>query len=75
MPYNLNLITQAAWRVTILHWVARALGVLVHVEGMPFGSTRNFKREHGMTSSSARNEKLWTEGHWSVVDGSVDVPK
>ncbi|MCV9940926.1 hypothetical protein OIU35_31635 [Boseaceae bacterium BT-24-1] len=38
--HNLKLIYQAAWRVRIVHYVAKALGVLVHVDGMPFGSAR-----------------------------------
>lgn len=32
------------WRVRILHIVARALGILVHVNGMPVGSCRMSKR-------------------------------
>jgi len=30
------------WRVIVLHYVAKALGILVHVEGFPYGSRRNF---------------------------------
>lgn len=30
------------WRLVVLHYVAKALGVLVHVEGFPYGSRRNF---------------------------------
>lgn len=33
-------IQQPAWRVWLLHYVAKALGVLAHVEGMPIGSNR-----------------------------------
>lgn len=32
----------AKWRVLPVHLVAKLLGVLVHVEGMPFGSARNY---------------------------------
>lgn len=32
--------THARWRVLPVHLVAKLLGVLVHVEGMPFGSNR-----------------------------------
>ena len=28
-------------KLTILHYVAKALGLLVHVDGMPLGSARN----------------------------------
>lgn len=33
-------ILQPAWRVWLLHYAAKVLGVLAHVEGMPIGSTR-----------------------------------
>lgn len=39
---NANLIEHApAWKLRIIHYVAKALGVLVKVEGFPFGSNRN----------------------------------
>lgn len=28
------------WRLCVVHVVAKALGILVHVEGIPLGSTR-----------------------------------
>lgn len=28
------------WRICALHWFAKALGVLVHVQGFPYGSLR-----------------------------------
>lgn len=34
-------------RVQALHWFAKAMGLLVHVEGMPFGSARNVDRANG----------------------------
>jgi len=41
---NANLIDHApAWKLAIIHFVAKVLGVLVKVEGIPFGSTRNLK--------------------------------
>lgn len=39
---NLNLITQDGWRVRIVHYIAKAIGLLVHVEGIPFGSNRHY---------------------------------
>lgn len=30
------------WRVVFVHIVAKLLGVLVHIEGVPFGSSRIF---------------------------------
>jgi hypothetical protein len=44
MPYNLNLISQPSWRVTLIHWLAKLIGAHIHVEGLPFGSTRIWKR-------------------------------
>lgn len=39
---NLTLISQPAWKVLIIDFVARCLGLLVKVEGIPIGSNRNF---------------------------------
>lgn len=36
----------------IIHYVAKALGVLVHIEGMPFGSSRNLKSERGRSGGT-----------------------
>ncbi|TWI69032.1 hypothetical protein IP91_00097 [Pseudoduganella lurida] len=32
------------WRLRLLHLFAKALGVLVHVRGCPFGSVRLYRR-------------------------------
>lgn len=38
---NLKLIRDLPrWRVGVVHVVARLMGVLIHVEGFPFGSSR-----------------------------------
>ena len=38
---NLKLIErQPHWRVWIVAWFSRIMGVVVHVEGIPFGSSR-----------------------------------
>jgi hypothetical protein len=34
---NLKLISQPAWKVLVVDFVARLLGVLVHIEGIPVG--------------------------------------
>jgi hypothetical protein len=34
-------------KLTILHYVAKALGILVHVNGMPLGSSRNVANVRG----------------------------
>jgi hypothetical protein len=44
IPYNLNLVSQPAWRITLVHWFAQLIGVYIHVEGLPFGSTRIWQR-------------------------------
>lgn len=49
-------IQQPAWRVGLLHYVAKALGVLAHVEGLPIGSNRIYPRwfdRHGEGSREA----------------------
>lgn len=38
---NLHLIEeQPRWRIAVVHWFAKAMGVCIHVEGIPFGSSR-----------------------------------
>ena len=42
---NLKLIErQPHWRVRAVAWLSRMMGVLIHVEGIPFGSSRLCKR-------------------------------
>lgn len=42
---NLQLIErQPHWRVAVIHYLARLIGVMVHVEGIPFGSNRTYRR-------------------------------
>jgi hypothetical protein len=31
-------------KIAIIHWVAKALGVLVNIEGLPYGSARNLPK-------------------------------
>lgn len=38
---NQSQVSQPVWKVLLLDWFASFLGVLVHVDGMPFGSSRN----------------------------------
>lgn len=33
------------WRLFVIHYVAWALGVLIHVEGFPLGTNRNMNRD------------------------------
>lgn len=43
----------ANWRLLVLHHVARALGLLVKVEGFPYGTSRNLSddREPGCSQA------------------------
>lgn len=41
---NTRLVSQSRWRVMAVHLFAKALGVLCHVEGYPFGSARRYVR-------------------------------
>lgn len=39
---NLHLVEdQPRWRVWLVAWCARILGVCIHVEGIPFGKNRS----------------------------------
>ena len=60
-------IQQPAWRVWVLHYAAKALGVLAHVEGMPIGSNRIYPRryahlfgDHGGISAQAMGSRVAT---------------
>jgi hypothetical protein len=42
---NLNLVErQPHWRVWLVAWFSRIMGVCIHVEGIPFGSSRLRKK-------------------------------
>jgi len=34
------------WRTAIVHYVAKAVGLHIQIEGMPLGSNRNLERKH-----------------------------
>jgi hypothetical protein len=46
-------LTSTPFRARVIHIVARLLGVLVHIEGWPFGSSRNVRREIMRTGSDS----------------------
>lgn len=46
------------WRLRVLHWTAKALGLLVHVEGFPYGTRRN------MPASPGRQEPSLMTRQW-----------
>lgn len=37
-PANLKHLPYANWRVIVLAWVGKALGITFHVHGIPFGA-------------------------------------
>lgn len=41
------------WRVRLVHFAARIAGILVHVEGLPYGTRRNLKPRETATASAA----------------------
>jgi len=44
-------------RILIVHYVAKALGVLVHVGGRPYGSDRNVPRVGGGLCGGVANSR------------------
>ncbi len=41
---NYDLIPYRRWKLALLHCLAKAVGVLIHVDGIPLGrSPRSFK--------------------------------
>lgn len=40
-PEHERLFTSRHWKARTLHRIAHALGVLIHIDGMPYGSKRN----------------------------------
>lgn len=50
---NIDLIEdQPRWRVLLVAWFAKLVGVLFHVEGLPFGSGRNISNPARDTSGA-----------------------
>lgn len=41
---NLKMISQPHWKVSVLDFVARMLGLLAHVEGIPIGDSKDHLR-------------------------------
>lgn len=53
---NLKLIRDLPrWRVGVVHLFAKAMGVLIHVEGFPFGSSR-LKEARGLDVGKTTGE-------------------
>lgn len=74
MVYNTELLTQRPFglkvRVAIIDLVARALGMLVHIEGFPYGSGRNrpaiVRRVSGLSAYQAACDESQNNGAPSV---------
>lgn len=45
--YILAGVERTDYRLIALHYAAKALGVLFHFHGLPYGSGRNLKRDIG----------------------------
>jgi len=59
---NLSLIEdQPRWRVGIVALFAKLMGVCIHVEGIPFGSTRQRKPKIGEGMAQAAGAARATE--------------
>lgn len=59
---NLKLVEgQPHWRIWIVAWFARLMGALIHVEGIPFGSSRVYRkrRKAAGETASAREARDW----------------
>lgn len=41
------LTEYARWRVVCIHYAAKLIGVTVHVEGFPYGSSRTRRAQQG----------------------------
>lgn len=46
-------------KVRILHYVAKVLGVLIHIDGLPYGSSRNVAKRMD-------DEQPAECGHWHL---------
>lgn len=51
-PEHERLCRTSHWKVRAIHLLARALGVLVHIDAMPYGSARNLPRSTGGVNQS-----------------------
>lgn len=66
MPTNIY----SKWRTRPIRWLAKVLGVLVHIEGRPYGSNRIYLRSQNAVGTS-------TGGHAAVctnLSPSADCP-
>jgi hypothetical protein len=43
-PEHERLAYSRNWKVRMIAGLARMLGVLIHIEGLPYGSARNLRR-------------------------------
>lgn len=39
-----HIESQPRWRVAVVHYFAKLMGVCIHAEGIPFGSTRSRRK-------------------------------
>ena len=43
--YTQNGVERKDWRLYVVHYVAKAVGILIHFRGFPYGSSRNVGSE------------------------------
>lgn len=66
---SLHLIEhQPRWRVALVARFAQFIGVLIHVEGFPFGSSRN-NAQRGEVSGAQGSAKPLHQGSAAEVSG------
>lgn len=51
-PEHERVYRSQSWKVRLLHLVASAAGVLIHIDGLPYGSTRNYPRAAGRSGET-----------------------
>ena len=47
--------SQPRWRVAVVHYFAKLMGVCIHVEGIPFGSPRKRRAQEGERMAEAQS--------------------
>lgn len=46
---------QPRWRIAVVHYFAKLMGVCIHVEGIPFGSPRKRRTQTGEGMAEAQS--------------------
>lgn len=62
------------WRRRLIHVIAKALGVLVHIEGFPFGSNRIFLRSRAENPANRNGLGARTLPVYNPITGTARFP-